>query len=191
MPNLTDIVNWLSGDDKRPARRSGQRPSGTQTLTFAKPYCSPARGIIEPVLQKYGVKIHNYSEEVKIVGAQHALANMRVDASVIESVTRTLDPLPTAQVATVTVNKTAAAWAEYLLLRTNKLYRIGGYVDKRNERWAAKHGGRMPPAWNDGEPWIERRCSEGIAQWQSAQKVVRDAQKRAKKTSPKRKGWWT
>lgn len=38
-------------------------------------------------------------------------------------------------------------------LRTNKLYRIGGYIDKRNERWAAQHG-RMPLVWNDGEPWI-------------------------------------
>jgi hypothetical protein len=65
MPKITDAMRWLVGDDgdeKRPVRRSGNRrhPTGTTTLTFAKPYCSPARGIIEPVLQKYGVKMHSY-----------------------------------------------------------------------------------------------------------------------------------
>lgn len=196
MPKITDAMRWLAGDDddKRQVRRSGNRrhPTGTTTLTFAKPYCSPARGIIEPVLQKYGVKMHGYDEEVKMIGARYAFKNMKVDASVVESVSRFIDPLPTAQVAKVTVNKAAAAWAEYLLLRTNKLYRIGGYVDKRNERWAAQHGGRMPPAWNDGEPWIERSCSEGVQAWQGAQQSVRDAQKPAKKPPAprKRKGWW-
>lgn len=196
MPKITDAMRWLDGDDdeKRPARRSGNRrhPTGTTTLTFAKPYCSPARGIIEPVLQKYGVKMHDYDEEVKMIGARYAFKNMKVDASVIENVSRFIDPLPTAQVAKVTVNKSAAAWAEYLLLRTNKLYRIGGYIDKRNEKWAAQHGGRMPPAWTDGEPWIERSCSEGVQAWQGAQRAVRDAQKPAKKPPAprKRKGWW-
>ena len=195
MPKLTDAMRWLAGDDddnsKRPVRRSGQRrPGGTTTITVAKPFCSPARGIIEPVLQKYGVKVHGYDEATKMIGVQYALKTMTVDASVIENVTRFIDPLPTAQVAKVTVNQSAAAWAEYLLLRTNKLYRIGGYIDKRNERWAAQHGGRMPPAWNDGEPWIERSCGEGVQAWQGAQKAVRDAQKPTKKPPPKRKGCW-
>lgn len=194
MQKITDAMRWLAGDDdsdKRPARRSGQRrPSGTTTITVAKPYCIPARGIIEPVLAKYGVKIYDYAEEVKMVGPNYALKHLRVYATSVEAVTRMLDPLPTAHVAKVTVSKASAAWAEYLLLRTGKLYRVGGYIDKRNEKWATQHGGRMPPAWNDGEPWIERSCSEGVQAWQGAQKAVRDAQKLAKKPPPKRKGWW-
>lgn len=194
MPKITDALRWLAGDDdidKRTLRRNGQRrPSGTTTITVAKPYCIPARGIVEPVLAKYGVKMYDYTEETKMVGPNHALNHMRVDATSGEAVTRMLDPLPTAHVAKVTVSKAAAAWAEYLLLRTGKLYRVGDYIDNRNEKWASQHGGRMPPAWNDGEPWIERSCSEGVQAWQDAQKAVRDAQNPAKRSPPKRKGWW-
>ncbi len=121
-----------------------------------------------------------------------AQKHLRSDVDSVEAVTRFLDPLPTAHVAKVTVSKAAAAWAEYLLLRTGKMYRVGGYTDKRNEQWAARHGGQMPPAWSDGEPWIEKSCSEGVKAWQSAQKAVRDAQKPVRKPPAprKREGWW-
>lgn len=159
----------------------------TTELTFAKPYCTPARGIIEPVLAKYGVKVYGYKEEVKMIGAQYALKNLRVDANAIESITRMLDPLPTAQVAKVTVSEAAAAWCEYLLLRTGKMYRVGGYVDRRNEQWAARHNGQMPPAWDNGTPWIEASCSNGIEAWQGAKQAIKQAQN-ARKQQQKGKG---
>lgn len=90
--------------------------------------------------------------------------------------TRMPSALPVATVARVTVSEKAAAWAEYLLLRTGKLYVPGAYVNKRNEQWAARHGGQMPPAWDKGQPWIESSCSAGIQQWQQ----VKDAAKQAK-----------
>ena len=143
----------------------------TTELTFAKPYCSPARGIIEPVLAKYGVKMYGYQEAPRL---SNPLTVLKM-TSQIASGSGLVIPhaLPVAQVATVTVSEAAAAWAEYLLLRTAKLYRVGPYINKRNQQWAAQHGGQMPPAWDEGKPWIERSCSEGVKAWQE----VKQAQK--------------
>lgn len=142
----------------------------TTQLTFAKPYCSPARGIIEPVLAKYGVKMYGYQEAAKMTNPLTVLAlTSRIPRT---SGYKIPNALPVAQVATVTVSKAAAAWAEYLLLRTGKLYRVGPYINRRNQAWAAQHGGQMPPAWAEGKPWIERTCSEGIKQWQQVKKVT-------------------
>jgi len=141
-----------------------QHGTPVTTLTFAKPWCSPARGIIEPVLAKYGVKLYDFSEAARMANPLMVLkmtGRIKGDLRYI-----TPNALPIAQVANVTVSKDAASWAEYLLLRTCKLYRINGYVNRRNERWALQHGGQMPPAWNEGKPWIERSCSEGVKAWQ-------------------------
>ena len=147
----------------------------TTELTFAKPYCSPARGIIEPVLAKYGVKMYGYHEAARMANPLTVLKM----TSQIASGSGLVIPhaLPVAQVATVTVSEAAAAWAEYLLLRTAKLYRTGGYINRRNQQWAAQHGGQMPPAWDEGKPWIERSCSEGVKAWQE----VKQAQKGKKR----------
>lgn len=144
----------------------------TRTLTVAKPYCSPARHIITGTLDQYGVRIYGYSEQVRTLSPAQALKNLRVKASVMESATRIMDPLPTAQVAQVTVSANAAAWAEYLLLRTGKLYCPNGYVARRNAEWAKRHGGQMPPAWKDGKPWIERSCKEGMRAWEPLRKAA-------------------
>lgn len=136
-----------------------------RTLTIAKPYCTPARDLITATFQQYGVKMFAYDEQVRTLGPRQAIKNFKVSATAVENITRFLDPLPTAQVATVTVSEKQAAWAEYLLLRTGKLYCPNGYVNKRNEQWAARHSGQMPPAWADNKPWIEKSCSEGKAAW--------------------------
>lgn len=143
----------------------------TTILTFAKPYCSPARGIIEPVLAKYGVKMYGYQEAARMAnplnllrGGQHLPGDMFFTLP---------NALPVAQEAKVIVSEAAASWAEYLLLRTNKLYRVGPYINKRNAAWAAKHGGQMPPAWEEGKPWIEKSCSEGMKAWQEVKRQTK------------------
>ena len=143
----------------------------TTTLTFAKPYCSPARHIVTGALEPYGVKVYGFSEAARMTNPLTVLKM----TSQIASGSGLVIPhaLPVAQVATVTVSEAAAAWAEYLLLRTAKLYRVGPYINKRNQQWAAQHGGQMPPAWDEGKPWIERSCSEGVKAWQE----VKQAQK--------------
>lgn len=140
-------------------------PSRLRTITVAKPYCTPARRIITGALEPYGVKIYGYNEVIKTVSPIAALRGMKVAASNIETVAIALDPLPHAQVAEITVSEKAAAWAEYLLLRTGKLYVPGRYVNRRNADWARRHGGQMPPQWNKGKPWIEQSCSEGKKAW--------------------------
>ena len=143
----------------------------TTELTFAKPYCSPARGIIEPVLAKYGVKVYGYHEAARMANPLNLLrSGQNLPGDMFFTFP---NALPVAQVATVTVSEAAASWAEYLLMRTAKLYRVGPYINRRNQAWAAKHGGKMPPAWDEGKPWIEKSCSEGMKAWQQ----VKDAAK--------------
>lgn len=179
MPSLTNIASWLDGNSKR-------------TITVAKPFCSPARDIITAAFAPYGVKVHGIKEHTRLLSLHDFARRMRVELRTHENLKYgpAAAPffLPMAIIAEVTVNEKAAAWAEYLLLRTGLLYVPGKYVNRRNEEWAAKHGGAMPPAWNNGQPWIERSCSDGIAQWQEAKAVIKKA---SKVPPPKRKGWWT
>jgi hypothetical protein len=144
--------------------------SDTVTLTFAKAYCTPARDIIEPVLRKYGVKLYGYSEIPKMA---NPLKLLRLGQHMEGDMFFTLPgALPIAQEAKVVVSKKAAAWAEYLLLRTGKLYRVGKFTNPKNLAWARQHGGTMPPAWEKGEPWIEASCSKGIDQWRDVRKAM-------------------
>ena len=138
----------------------------TRTITVAKPYCAPCRGIVMTALQNYGVRVHGYEERAQTVSARQAFQVSKMPS------TETPTHLPVAQVARVTVSEKQAAWAEYLLLRTGKLHVIGDYVNRRNEAWAARHGGRMPVAWQEGKPWIERSCSEGKHAWRQAKRVA-------------------
>lgn len=138
---------------------------GQRSITVAKPYCMPARGIVQSALQPYGVKIHSLTETVKTVGVRAAMRQYGIDDTAFDNAVRTTSPLPMAQVCRVVVNRQAAAWAEYLLLRTKQLYIVGNYVDPRNLAWATKHGGQMPPAWEDGKPMIEKGCSKGMDAW--------------------------
>lgn len=156
----------------------------TETLTFAKPWCTPSRGIIEPVLQKYGVKVYGFSEAPKMA---NPLMVLRMSSKIPgDGGIKMPQALPIAQVAKITVSKDAAGWAEYLLLRTGKLHRVGGYINRRNEQWATRHGGQMPPAWNNGTPWIESSCSNGVEAWQEVKEVAQNARKQAQKGKGKK-----
>lgn len=147
----------------------------TRTITVAKPYCSPARHIVTGALEPYGVKIYGFSEAARMA---NPLDLIRGSAAITMSRVKDIPAmLPISQVAHVTVSESAAGWAEYLLLRTGKLYRVGGYINRRNAAWAAQHGGTMPPAWNEGKPWIESSCSQGVKAWQQVKAASQNAQK--------------
>lgn len=160
------------------------RPA-TRVITVAKPFCSPARDIITGAFQPYGVKLYGYREEVKKMSLRDFARRMKLELKTLENLR--YGPaapffLPMAVWAYVEVSEQAAAWAEYLLLRTGKLYVPGEYVNRRNAEWAARHGGQMPPAWQEGKPWIEASCSEGVQAWQP----VKDAAKRVQ--TPTKRG---
>lgn len=142
--------------------------TATRTITVAKPFCTPCRHIVTGTLSPYGVRVYSYSEAARMA---NPLTVLRMTTKIAGDAGLNLpNALPIAQVAHVTVSEAAAAWAEYLLLRTGQLYRVGGYINRRNEVWAARHGGRMPPAWNEGRPWIEKSCKDGITAWKIAWK---------------------
>jgi hypothetical protein len=105
----------------------------TRTLTVAKPFCSPARHIVTGALQPYGVKILNYAETIKTAGVRGMIKQMGLSEDSFDGNTKVA--LPMAQVAKVEVSAKAAAWAEYLLLRTGRLYVVGDYVNRRLKRW--------------------------------------------------------
>ena len=150
----------------------------TRTLTVAKPYCSPARDIVMTALQPYGVRIYGYSEHTEKTELRGFLRRMKIEAKTFENLRygpAAAGWLPMAIVAEVTVSEKAAAWAEYLMLRTGKLYVPGEYVNKRNADWARQHGGEMPPRWNE-QPWIERSCSDGMNAWSDMKRAMQSHQ---------------
>ena len=73
--------------------------------------------------------------------------------------------LPLAMQATVTVKKSQAEWAEYLLERTKRMCVVGGRINSKNRDWANHHNGQMP------RPWIEKSCSEGNEIWSQVSKI--------------------
>lgn len=163
-------------DDMRSTVNDMRPQVQPRTITVAKPYCSPARSIITGALEPYGVKIHGIRERVIKVSLSDFARRMKIELKTFENLK--FGPgapffLPMAVHAKVTVNAGAAAWAEYLLLRTGKLYVPGQYVDPRNQAWAEKHGGTMPPAWGEGKPWLEASCKEGVDVWQPIKEATK------------------
>lgn len=106
----------------------------TETIVVAKPYCQPARGLIENIFSKYGVKLHGYKEKIEYV-----------------------NDLPGLIEATVKVSSKQAVWAEYLLLRSHQFMLMNKPKNQRNLEWASKHN-VMPESWN-GKPLIEKGCN--------------------------------
>ncbi len=100
----------------------------TKTISVAKGLCSPARGAITGTLKPYGVKVLRISEykDPTLDGYMHC--------------------------ADVTVNDKAAAWAEYLLLRSGRFQLLSKPINPDNEKWALKWNKKMP------RPWIEKGC---------------------------------
>lgn len=144
---LGDFSESLGGISRTLTESLGVTP--TRTIVVAKPYCSPARNAVLTALQPYGVVIRRLTDYI-----DYADFNGR--------------EVPIAEMARVTVNEQAAVWAEYLLLRSGKLEIRSPYLDPRNQQWAKRHAGAMPPRWVDGKPWIERGCKDGINAWKAA-----------------------
>ena len=148
----------------------------TRTLTVAKPFCSPARHIVTGALDPYGVKVYEYQEKARTAGVRGMMRQMGLIEDSFDGDVRVRVPM--AQVAKVEVSAKAAAWAEYLLLRTGKLYVVGDYVNKRNEAWAKQHGGVMPTAWHEGKPMIETSCKAGMDAWAPLRKAAKGSKRK-------------
>lgn len=130
-----------------------------QKIIVAAGVCTPARNHVKTALDPYGVK---YSIGADImIGADGNIALAMTDAYHAE--------------VDVYVSDRAAAWAEYLLLRSGKLQLVSRPLDARNRGWAEKWAGRMP------SPWVESGCNpaKGIVAG-----VVAKAKKAARRVVP-------
>lgn len=98
-----------------------------KTIIVAKALCTPARDAVTRTLQPYGVlhTIEHYP-----------------DATLSKAM----------QAVAVTVNDQAAAWTEYLLLRSKQFRLLSDPIDSRNKSWSAQWNGKMP------QPWVESGC---------------------------------
>lgn len=144
-----------------------------------KPYCAPARSIVN-LLEKYGVQIHGYKECVVTLTAEGVAKQLHTGKEMLDELMKPGATIPYAQRATFQVREGQAAWAEYLLWRTNKLIVTGGNIDGRNKGWGKRHGGNMPVSWEQkkraqdaglqppkpGQPWVEKGCEKGIEAWE-------------------------
>lgn len=158
------------GGELRAMRDEVKHGTETQTIVVAKPFCTPARQLITGTFKRYGVRLYGYKEYPVMASPRAWLRQQGVTTNLAGE-----RSLPVANIAKVTVSKDAAAWAEYLLLRTGELYVPGRYVNKRNEQWAKKHHGVMPPRWQDGQPWVEKNCKAGVDAWSALRKSAKPA----------------
>ena len=151
------------------------------TIVVAKPYCTPARNAITGIFQQYGVNVIKYNEYTKETNLKQYAKQQKLDMSLGNNDTK--KSLPMAQVAEVTVSRKQARWGEYLLIRSGQFYRVGAYFDKRNEAWARKHNGTMPPQWDKGQPMIERTCKTAQRDWTDAVEQIKAELKQQKEHS--------
>lgn len=95
------------------------------TLKFTAAYCTPARNYLPDILKPY--KVQNVVVRDKLCSDSEGNKWQDVE---------------------VDVNRQAAAWAEYLLLRSKKLVPNGNLFEDKNREWAARRED-MPKAWTD------------------------------------------
>lgn len=124
-------------------------------IVVAKGLCSPARAAVISTLAPYGVRfsIHSYSEGPNGINAE--------------------ENVPTAywNVAEVTVSDQAAAWAEYLLCRSQQFTLCSKPIDPRNLKWAVKWDGAMPAQWVDAGCKVSPQPAPPTAKRRSAPAV--------------------
>lgn len=164
--DLADDIESVKKDIRNSLR---SRSMETHTFTVQKPFCCHAPPLIKEALEPYGVKIlalndigsvkvsiTNYAQMAKI--ELKRMENLRYGPAALMW-------LPLAMQATVTVKKSQAEWAEYLLERTKRMCVVGGRINSKNRDWANHHNGQMP------RPWIEKSCSEGNEIWSQVSKI--------------------
>ena len=113
-------------------------------IIIAGPYCTPLRNQILTGLRTFGVT------SARITDA-YVLFPDGTPAPEGSTGTGKNGDWPTRQIYHIRVRAKAAAWAEYLLLRTGKYELLSRPLESRNERWAAKWGGAMPQPWAVGD----------------------------------------
>lgn len=159
---IKDIADDVKAVTKELRNSLRNDDGAVHTFTVQKPYCCPAAPLIRRALETYGVKIINLGADSNVMlDPRDFLTQAKMRSPNEPWATGLIGTamLPLAVQCKVTVRKSQAEWAEYLLERTKRLYVIGGRINSKNRDWADRHNGKMP------RPWIEKSCSEGNGIW--------------------------
>lgn len=124
------------------------------TLKFTAAYCTPARNWLPDILAPYKVK----NVVVRDKNQSDDYGNMWQDVE-------------------VDVNKQAAAWAEYLLLRSKRVVPNGKLFEDKNREWAARRDD-MPKAWTDGSCEAAKEALKGAGKKKPAREKSKSKNKR-------------
>jgi hypothetical protein len=144
------------------------------TFTVQKPFCCPCSPKIKQALTPYGVKIIKIGEDkLCFVSVKDFSQMMRIEFKRFDNLRygpgMLFASLPIAMQCTVTVYKSQAEWAEYLIERTKRICVISGGINSKNRDWANKHNGNMP------KPWVEKSCESGNSMWEQVSQIMKDA----------------
>lgn len=143
-PNLPDPISWAEGFTKRTAKGGAKT-----TITVAKGYCTPSRETLTGALKP----LHIWFQAPRF--DQHGPKDSETG-------------FPKYQTAKITVKKSQAAWAEYVILsiKTPRGAPVFQVLSKpknaKNAQWAANRSG-VPMPWNlkEGDvSWIDHDCPE-------------------------------
>lgn len=168
---IKDVADDVKATMKQ-IRNTLRNDSGeVHTFTVQKPFCCGPRQLIMQALEPYGVKIISLGEDQRVnVSVKDYAQIAKIELKRMENLRygpMAVMWLPMAMQCTVTVRKSQAEWAEYLIERSKRMCVVKGGINSKNRDWANRHDGKMP------RPWVEKSCSEGNSIW----KQVSDIQK--------------
>ena len=166
--DIADDINAVK-KDLRNAMRSDT--GEVHTFTVQKPFCCGPRQLIIQALQPYGVKIVSLGHDERVnISIKDYAQLAKIELKRMENLRygpMAVMWLPMAMQCTVTVRKSQAEWAEYLIERSKRMCVVKGGINSKNRDWANRHDGQMP------RPWVEKSCSEGNSIWKQVSDIQR------------------
>lgn len=111
-------------------------------IVLAGPICAPLRNQILTMLHQYGITSARVTDGYAL-GADGSRGR---EGAFVLGRTQAVR-----QIYHVRVSRQAAAWAEYILLRSRQYELLSQPMEERNATWAARWQGRMPKPWRQGQ----------------------------------------
>lgn len=168
---IKDIADDVSAV-KKDLRNVLRKDTGeTHTFTVQKPFCCEPRQLVMQALEPYGVKIISLGEDHQVnISVKDYAQLAKIELKRMENLRygpMAVMFLPMAMACDVTVRKSQAEWAEYLIERSKRMCVVKGGINSKNRDWANRHDGQMP------RPWVEKSCSEGNGIWSQVNDIQR------------------
>lgn len=167
--DLADNIKEVKKDLRNALRTGGDE---VHTFTVQKPFCCGPRQLVMQALEPYGVKILSLGPDERVnISVTNYAQLAKIELKRMENLRygpMAVMWLPMAMQCTVTVKKSQAEWAEYLIERSKRMCVVGGRINSKNRDWANAHDGQMP------RPWVEKSCSEGNSLWSQVSSIKQE-----------------